>query len=49
MKKLAQKWQAFFKLPELNTVYEVEASEMCDKLDQWLAAQLAEEEPDEKV
>jgi hypothetical protein len=39
----------FFKLPELNTIYEVEAAQMCDRLDEWIAASIAEEEREEEA
>ncbi len=41
---MKRKISFFFKLPELETIYEVEAAQMCDRLDQWIAASIDEEE-----
>lgn len=32
-----------FAIPELDTAYEVEAQQLCDKLDKWLADNYAKE------
>lgn len=39
----------FFGLPELDTVYEVEAKEIAGKLDIWLARQWAEDEREKEA